>query len=256
MNARPHETQSAEEQENQRCFGNPASLDAYARETGLFPVEQRILRDHFPPPPAEVLDIGCGAGRTTRHLHELGYRVIAGDIVPQMVERARHILPGADIRVLDATRLELASNAFDAVWFSFNGLDCIYPFASRLQALSEIHRVLKPGGIFIYSSHNVLGRFTRVFRPYKRCLGYHLKFILQSLKNPVLQCYWREWDHGGLLCQYAGTPFQQIRTLRRKGFELIALKGKDVDGLWRVSFGDYWPHYIARRRTSTQIKAQ
>ena len=43
--------------------------------------------------------------------------------------------------------------AFDFVLFSFNGLDYV-DHEGRLQALGEVHRVLAPGGAFVFSTHN------------------------------------------------------------------------------------------------------
>jgi SAM-dependent methyltransferase len=39
--------------------------------------------------------------------------------------------------------------------FSYNGLDCLYPKESRLVAIAEIYRVLRPQGRFIFSTHKL-----------------------------------------------------------------------------------------------------
>jgi SAM-dependent methyltransferase len=235
---------SDQELQNINTFSSTQALQEYTEMTDLFPIERQVLQEHFPAAPARILDLGCGAGRTTQHLVEMGYDVVAGDIVPEMVEQAMKKMPRTDIRVLDATKLDLPSESFDVVWFSFNGLDYIYPFSSRLAALKEIKRVLKPGGLFVYSSHNVMGRFMRWSFP----LRYHLGFMYHSLRKPLLQNYWRESHPGdNWLNTYAGLPFQQVGTLKHLGFESVTVCSIHAQTPLKITFKDYWPHYVARK---------
>jgi len=213
----------------------------------LFPIEERVFRKHFPPPPVHVLDLGCGAGRTSCPLVQRGYSVVAGDISPEMIARARQLHPHLDFRILDAVALDLPSGTFDVVLFSFNGLDYVYPFANRLRALREVFRVLRPGGLFVYSSHNLLGHFARIRRPLARHAYYRLRFLYDSLSRPLFQNYWREKIGSEWLTTYYGIPFRQIRTLRNVGFEFCSLESEKGERLWPVTWKDVWPHYVARR---------
>jgi len=56
--------------------------------SGLQAAEARMLERYAPPPPARVLDIGCGAGRVTLALAPCGYAVDGLDLTAAMVEAA------------------------------------------------------------------------------------------------------------------------------------------------------------------------
>jgi ubiquinone/menaquinone biosynthesis C-methylase UbiE len=67
----------------------------------------RRHRDQFlellPSPGRRTIDIGCGEGRLTRHLKELGHRIVAVDASPSMVAAARELDPSVDVRIADAS---------------------------------------------------------------------------------------------------------------------------------------------------------
>ena len=243
------------ELDNMGVFAGVKVVEEYTGRSGknaeflrtLFPIEERVFLQHFPPPPAQVLDLGCGAGRTSDPLVQRGYSVVAGDISPEMIAHARQRYPHIDFRVLDAVALDLPPDTFDVVFFSFNGLDYVYPFPHRLRALREILRVLKPGGLFVYSSHNLVGQLARIPRSWGRGTYYQLRFIYHSLSTPLLQNYWRVKVGEGWLTTYFGTPRRQIRTLRDVGFEFCSLESEKGQGLWPITWKDAWPHYVARR---------
>jgi len=58
------------ERDNMDVFASTLMLEEYVGLSGtgaaersvLFPIEERIVRQYFSPPPARVLDLGCGAG--------------------------------------------------------------------------------------------------------------------------------------------------------------------------------------------------
>ncbi len=101
-----------------------------------------------PLPHAKVLEIGCGRGVGTEVILDLfGVdSVDAFDLDPRMIDRARRRLSsrGARVRlwVGDAAAIEAANEAYDAV-FDFG---IIHHVPNWRAALSEVHRVLKPGG--------------------------------------------------------------------------------------------------------------
>jgi ubiquinone/menaquinone biosynthesis C-methylase UbiE len=77
----------------------------------------RYHRDQFlqllPSPRRQTVDIGCGEGRLTRHLKDLGHRIVGIDASPSMVAAARELDPSMDIRLADAAALPLEDAGAD-----------------------------------------------------------------------------------------------------------------------------------------------
>ncbi|TSC79491.1 MAG: UbiE/COQ5 family methyltransferase [Parcubacteria group bacterium Gr01-1014_29] len=118
--------------------------------------EEWITTTFFEKKNGSLLVLGCGAGRTLIPLHQHGYRVTAIDITPAMVEAAQEKVKNypIEVSVMDACSLRFENNTFDYAFFPFHGIDYVYP--DIYKAVHEIHRVLKPDGVFVFNSHNRL----------------------------------------------------------------------------------------------------
>ncbi len=142
-------------------FEKPAVAADYARaaeEVGLWKSEE-IVFTHFLNLDMAILELGCGAGRASLGLAELGYKnITASDFSTAMVEAAREIFERRNVNVsaivADATNLQFANESFDAVIFAFNGFMQIPQAENREQAAREINRVLKDSGFFIFTTHD------------------------------------------------------------------------------------------------------
>ncbi len=139
------------ETKNLARYRDPDVVEAYRRKTELTAVERELV-DTYVPLGSRLLDIGVGAGRTTGELaSRCDYTGI--DWSPEMVARTREAFPNVSIAVGDARALDFPDESFDVVFFSFNGIDYL-ELPGRHRAYLEAHRVLRHGGVFIFSSHN------------------------------------------------------------------------------------------------------
>ena len=136
-------------------------VSEYASFDFLLPPERTILEELAARlTDARMLDVGVGAGRTTLHLAPVVREYVAIDISPDMIEACSRRFEGASwnatFEVADARDLgRFESASFDFVLFSFNGIDTVGGHADRRAALSEIHRVCRPGAAFCFSSSNL-----------------------------------------------------------------------------------------------------
>ncbi|MFI7099579.1 class I SAM-dependent DNA methyltransferase [Streptomyces sp. NPDC050161] len=91
-----------------------------------------------------VADIGCGPGRLTGHLRDLGLDVFGIDLSPGMVDVARRTHPGLRFEVGSMTGLDLADGSLRGIvaWYSVIHI----PRELLPGIFAEFHRVLAPGG--------------------------------------------------------------------------------------------------------------
>lgn len=187
-----------------------------------------------------ILDVGVGGGRTTWPLRLLSDDYVGIDAAPNMVSVFRQSYPDVDVRLADARDLrEFADEAFGFALFSNNGLDAL-SHGDRARALSEMARVVRPGGIVLYSTHNLHGpSFDE--RPWQRVRTEEpatarsqaratAQLAWRSVRSPAMYpAYWRNRridQHDG----WATGP------LRAHGFNLVA-------------------HFIAADRLEVEVRA-
>lgn len=96
-----------------------------------------------------ALDFGCGAGRSSRFLEDLGFEVVGVDIAERMLARARERNPGGDYRLVpDGDLSDLEGERFDLVLSAFT-FDNVPTIEKRLGIFRGLGLLLKEGGCII-----------------------------------------------------------------------------------------------------------
>jgi SAM-dependent methyltransferase len=145
---------SANHTRNLRVYRAAETVAYYTEFDELTPAERLLFETRLKPGSA-ILDLGVGAGRTTPYLSGIASDYIAVDYSEEMIRACRMKYPHLRFEVADAADLSLFPDEFfEAVVFSFNGIDNLVPDEKRWQCIRECFRVLKPGGTFIFSCHN------------------------------------------------------------------------------------------------------
>lgn len=259
--------------QNQRVFESVA--ESYV-DLALKPAERRLLallgrRLHE----LDMLDIGVGAGRTGYTFAPLAHRYVGVDYAPQMLERARRLLgeeDGVELVHCDARDLSPLRGSFDVALFSFNGIDAV-GHQDRLKILREVHRKLKPGGYFQFSTHS-LGALpldrrqersprlleSRLYRLYARVADLRFGRQIDRVNAAVdlAAAKRRGWaivpgrGHDFQIDDYYIDPVRQVEQLREVGFEVEAVydrSGRDVSLPYRGR--DAWLDYLCRPVTAS-----
>jgi ubiquinone/menaquinone biosynthesis C-methylase UbiE len=112
----------------------------------------------LPEPGRLTLDLGCGEGRVTRDLRDLGHRAVGVDLSPSMVAAAREADPAGEYIQADVATLPFDDSAADLAIAFMTLMD----MDQMPRAVSEIGRVLEPAGRFVAAvvhPINSAGRF-------------------------------------------------------------------------------------------------
>jgi 2-polyprenyl-3-methyl-5-hydroxy-6-metoxy-1,4-benzoquinol methylase len=114
-----------------------------------------LIRWLDPRPGETILDIGCGDGMYTYEVARSDASIVGIDIDEQRLAVARrwHGSPNIQYHRMNADRLELGDEVFDKV-VSF----CVIEHLERGQeVLRQVHRVLKPQGLLVFSADSLSG---------------------------------------------------------------------------------------------------
>jgi SAM-dependent methyltransferase len=124
----------------------PSSLSDYT-------ARPQVLALCEPVADKQVLDLGCGEGYCSRMLRQRGAQVRGVDISERMIELARqaeYAQPmGIDYDTADATNVHLGDASVDVVvavfLFNYLGVEQMH------QTMTNVHRMLRPGGHFVFA---------------------------------------------------------------------------------------------------------
>jgi SAM-dependent methyltransferase len=95
-----------------------------------------------------ALDFGCGTGRSTRFLKELGLNVVAADISQPMLDQARALDPSGEYRVVRGNiAAEFTPGSFDLILaaFTFDNM----PNDEKSKTLTGLRTLLGPDGCLL-----------------------------------------------------------------------------------------------------------
>ncbi len=148
-----------------------------------------------------VLDIGSGAGTFTAWLGRIGANPLGAEVAEAAVRRARAAHPELEFRLVPIDGpLPLEDNEFDVVWAS----EVIEHVADTGRWLSEVRRVLKPGGRLLVTtpSHGRLRMAVGGVRRFSQPLGDHLHLYTRASLTELL----REFGFGEVSVRAAGGP--------------------------------------------------
>jgi 2-polyprenyl-3-methyl-5-hydroxy-6-metoxy-1,4-benzoquinol methylase len=118
----------------------------------------RAVRGLNLPAGAEVLDAPCGDGEVAIGLAKAGFEVSGVDIVSDLLPDAKASL-GDRFRLADLTgKLPWPDGAFDLV-LSIEGIEHLENPSAFVR---EVHRLLRPGGIFLLTTPNIASLRSRI----------------------------------------------------------------------------------------------
>lgn len=97
----------------------------------------------------KALDFGCGTGRSTRFLENLGFEAVGVDIAAEMIAKAREADPGGEYHLVgDGGLGVIRSGGFDLILSAFT-FDNIPTVEAKVSILSQLKNLTAPGGAII-----------------------------------------------------------------------------------------------------------
>jgi SAM-dependent methyltransferase len=176
----PYLCRIARELPKHHGFLGKSAQAVYQRQTKFLAT---TMAAHFgrTPDQLRVLDWGCGKGQNAYLMKQNGFDVVACDIQGEFFGKEIPLLAGIDLVALeDPVKLPFETASFDIVT-SFGVLEHV---PKDLESMREIHRILKPGGVFFITFLPYPLSWTQIVTKMRRTYiwrDYHDHFYSQGL---------------------------------------------------------------------------
>jgi len=145
-----------EVQHGEKIASNAVNIWGWGTPAGKIRADRRaayfIRRGHITAG-EKVLEIGCGTGEFTKRIAQTGADITAVDISPDLLEVARSGITNINVRfhIQNVEKLDFEDESFDVVIGS-----SILHHLNLNPALKEVYRVLKNGGMVVFTEPNML----------------------------------------------------------------------------------------------------
>lgn len=176
-------------------FGGAAN--DYEAAADVQAIAAQNLTEMMPDDAKDILEVGCGTGLFTQYLVKRypEARLTITDISPQMIKAAQRKIDHADIewRVMDGEQSDIENRQYDVIVANM----VFQWFVDREAALSKLEKLLKPGGVILYTQPGV-----KSFVEWRAMLGsLDLMDGLLEFKNPpnMIKQEFYEIEYGSAL---------------------------------------------------------
>jgi len=178
-----------------------------------------------------VLDLGCGSGRYTKILLNMGVKVVGIDPSKELISIATNEIPNVDFKIGSAENIPFSDSRFD---FVFAGMVIQY-FSNPQKAFKEVSRVLRPGGRFVFTGHIP---YVAIAKPIKVGGKKYYEFD-NYFKEGVRK---RKWTSLGIDMPYYHFRFETIiKSILQSGFSIVDYQDlKPLKEGKKIDEGDYY----------------
>ena len=207
-----------------------------------------LIRDHLPPPPGVVADIGGGTGVYAHWLAADGYTVHLRDPMPGHIEiaaagSAASDTPLASAEVGDGRAIDLPESSVDAVLL-LGPLYHLIELADRIKCLQEAHRILRPAGVLFAAG---------ISRQASLLDGLWRNLLADPDFRVILDRDLAEGQHrnptgnpGYFTTAYLHRPDDLRKELQEAGFSPVDVKAVEGVGWIMPDFDDRWANEESR----------
>lgn len=207
-------------------------FSTWLEQEKLWPEEEYLIKKYLNPQ-LGVVEAGVNGGRILRKMQELGFTDLAGfDYIPELIAKAIERNPDRtiDFQVQDAIELAYPDRSLDQIIYLQQIICLIEDRVDRLRAVQESYRILKPGGVGLFS---VLSFESRNSQPIYSIYFKYLK-LLRKLRGKDLSIQYLPWlklggkfNFNALLDRPPYTYWYQVteiyQLLKSVGFEIVGI---------------------------------